>query len=109
MRPLAFCAHTISPYPASSQVIAAVARALDAIAGPCPACCPNGITGTLDAGGEELAMLECRGPFDGTEKSSGVPAGHEGFGWTFMCEYGHWYAHILGALVAPEHILTVVE
>lgn len=53
--------------------------------------------------------LEGRGPFDGTESSTGVSHGHEGFGDTFMCEQGHWWARIQGALIGPERILTVVE
>lgn len=55
------------------------------------------------------AELEDRGPFDGTEASPGVTGGHEGFGGTLMCAAGHWYASIQGALVPPQHILTVLE
>lgn len=61
---------------------------------PCPQC-----GGQLDDGG----------PFDGREPESGVTGGHEGFGNTFMCENGHWYAFIQGALVPPSRVLTVVE
>jgi hypothetical protein len=53
--------------------------------------------------------LDDRGPFDGTEPSSGVKDGHVGFGDTLMCESGHWFARIQGALVPPQRILTVVS
>lgn len=53
--------------------------------------------------------LEYRGPFDGTEASTGVADGHEGFGATYQCPSGHWFAFLQGKLVGPEHILTVVE
>lgn len=81
------------------QVAAAIERALDALGGPCPACAADG----------RSAPLEFRGSFDGTVASSGVSRGHEGFGATYMCEYGHWYALIMGRLCPPGHILTVVE
>jgi hypothetical protein len=55
------------------------------------------------------AALESRGPFDGTEPSTGVTGGHEGFGDTFLCGQGHWWTLLGGALIPPEHILTVVE
>jgi hypothetical protein len=50
--------------------------------------------------------LESRGEFDGRP---GVAGGHEGFGLTYLDEAGHWWTLIQGALVPPEHILTVVE
>lgn len=78
----------------SPQVIAAMDKALDALGGPCPAC---------------GSLLDYTGPFDGRLPSSGVDHGHEGFGGTYLCEYGHWYAQVLGRLIPPEHILTVVE
>jgi hypothetical protein len=53
--------------------------------------------------------LEARGPFDGTEPSSGVRGGHVGFGDTYLDEAGHWFTLIQGALVPPQRILTVVE
>jgi hypothetical protein len=53
--------------------------------------------------------LDRRGPFDGTEPSSGVPGGHVGFGETFLCDRGHWYTLIQGALVPAERILTVCD
>jgi hypothetical protein len=53
--------------------------------------------------------LEDRGPFDGRLPSSGVTDGHEGFGETYVCEHGHWFTWLQGALVPPERILTVVE
>lgn len=82
-----------------SQVAAATLRALDAIGGVCPACKLNG----------EPAMLEFRGSFDGRMPSSGVQHGHRGFGATYMCERGHWFALVMGRLCPPEHILTVVD
>jgi hypothetical protein len=53
--------------------------------------------------------LDARGPFDGTVSSTGVSHGHEGFGDTYLCAGGHWWAVIQGRLIPPEHILTVVE
>ena len=55
------------------------------------------------------AGLDYRGPFDGRAGSTGVTGGHEGFGETYMCDAGHWFAEIWGALVPPEHILTVID
>jgi hypothetical protein len=54
-------------------------------------------------------VLESRGPFDGTQASSGVTGGHEGFGETFLCPDGHWFTQIQGATVPAERILTVIE
>ncbi len=68
--------------------------AAGAVPGRCPEC-----------GG----ALEDRGPFDGSEASTGVSGGHPGFGETFMCQAGHWYARIQGAIVPPQHVLTVVD
>ena len=53
--------------------------------------------------------LESRVPFDGTEPSTGVVGGHQGFGQVYQCESGHWFTWIQGKLVGPEHIMTVVE
>lgn len=54
--------------------------------------------------------LEDRGPFDGRLPSSGVKDGHEGFGETYLCTpAGHWFTWLNGALIPPEHILTIVE
>jgi len=58
-------------------------------------------------------LLEDAGPFDGREASSGVTCGHQGFGQTWECFATpgecHWFAEILGALVPPARILTVVD
>lgn len=65
---------------------------------PCPAC--------------GSPLYDC-GPLDGREAESGVSFGHEGFGDTYLCEApgtaAHWWAGLNGALVPPEHVLTVVE
>jgi hypothetical protein len=53
--------------------------------------------------------LEDRGPFDGRLPSSGVTAGHEGFGTALMCEQGHWWTWIQGGLIGADRILTVIE
>lgn len=53
--------------------------------------------------------LEAIGPFDGTEASSGVSYGHEGFGETFQCPRGHWFTLLLGKMIPAVHILTVIE
>jgi hypothetical protein len=60
----------------------------------CPAC------------GKEL---DYRGEFDGRSSSTGVTGGHEGFGATWMCDAGHWWAQIQGALIHPDRILTVID
>jgi len=64
---------------------------------PCPSC---------------STPLDYRGPFDGREPESGVPAGHEGFGETYLCgnaEQPHWWADINGSLIPASHVLTVVQ
>jgi len=55
------------------------------------------------------AALEYAGDFDGRLPSSGVSWGHEGFGATYRCENGHWFTLLMGRLVGPDRILTVVE
>jgi hypothetical protein len=53
--------------------------------------------------------LDSRGHFDGRLPESGVTDGHEGFGETYLCDSGHWFTQLHGALIPPEHILTVIE
>jgi hypothetical protein len=53
--------------------------------------------------------LEYRGEFNGRLPSSGVTGGHEGFGATVICDQGHSFTWLQGALVPPERILTVSE
>lgn len=75
---------------AVDKILAAEAKSLRS----CPAC---------------HRSLESHGPFDGTEDMGGPAHGHEGFGETYMCSAGHWYTLLLGVMVPPGKILTVVE
>jgi hypothetical protein len=58
--------------------------------------------------------LESSGPFDGTEPSTGVTDGHEGFGETFICTNlqaspVHQFTWLNREMVPMERIMTVVN